>query len=127
LKYAPIFGGGWDLYYHGNGIWYSNKFHDSSYPKIDGMPTGEFNVNDYKVFKLLKNRFLMKCLTLFILKYLFYFPLTGKNRSSCTYLRIYNGWISKLVLIITLNSNVKYLNFWFSSSIFLYYYLTIAL
>jgi hypothetical protein len=59
LTYAPIFGGGWDLYYHGNGIWYSNKFPNSSYPNIDGMPKREnyvskFNVDDYEVFQVIK-------------------------------------------------------------------------
>ncbi|PKK79387.1 hypothetical protein RhiirC2_769178, partial [Rhizophagus irregularis] len=34
-SYAPLFGGGWDLYHDGNGVWYSNNNRNNSYPRID--------------------------------------------------------------------------------------------
>ncbi|CAB4387780.1 unnamed protein product [Rhizophagus irregularis] len=63
-NYAPIFGGGYDLYHHGYGVWYSNNYENtSSYPKIDGIPSEvgynrinsvKFNVNDYEVFQVIR-------------------------------------------------------------------------
>uniref|UniRef100_U9V3W5 Uncharacterized protein n=1 Tax=Rhizophagus irregularis (strain DAOM 181602 / DAOM 197198 / MUCL 43194) TaxID=747089 RepID=U9V3W5_RHIID len=49
--YGPMFGGGNDLIYSSDGMWYCNRGIYSSYHKIDGMPTGGFNVNDYEVFQ----------------------------------------------------------------------------
>ncbi|GBC03006.1 hypothetical protein RclHR1_04930003 [Rhizophagus clarus] len=53
-KYAPIFGGGWDLQQFSNGVWKCHRFENSSYPKIDGSPTEDFNVNEYEVFQVIK-------------------------------------------------------------------------
>ncbi|PKB94036.1 hypothetical protein RhiirA5_439710, partial [Rhizophagus irregularis] len=52
--YGPIFGGGNDLIYCSDGMWYCNRGIYSSYHKIDGMPTGGFNVNDYEVFQVIE-------------------------------------------------------------------------
>ncbi|POG64722.1 hypothetical protein GLOIN_2v1483637 [Rhizophagus irregularis DAOM 181602=DAOM 197198] len=53
-SYAPLFGGGWDLYHDGNGVWHSNNNRNNSYPRIDGMPRREFNVNDCEIFQVIK-------------------------------------------------------------------------
>ncbi|CAB4377851.1 unnamed protein product [Rhizophagus irregularis] len=45
------FGGGCDLYYSSNGAWYASPY---SYPKIDGMPIGQFHVDDYEVYQVIK-------------------------------------------------------------------------
>ncbi|GBC17483.1 hypothetical protein GLOIN_2v1837919 [Rhizophagus irregularis DAOM 181602=DAOM 197198] len=50
-NYAPIFGG-WDLYHDRNGVWCNSWC--SSYPKIVGMPTGAFEMNDYEVFQVIR-------------------------------------------------------------------------
>ncbi|GBC17486.2 hypothetical protein GLOIN_2v1672276 [Rhizophagus irregularis DAOM 181602=DAOM 197198] len=52
--YGPMFGGGNDLIYSSDGMWYCNRGIYSSYHKIDGMPTGGFNVNDYEVFQVIE-------------------------------------------------------------------------
>ncbi|RIA84114.1 hypothetical protein C1645_430427 [Glomus cerebriforme] len=49
-NFGPIFGPQ-DLYELKNGTWGSDQ---SAYPKIDGMPTGGFNVDDYEVFQVVK-------------------------------------------------------------------------
>ncbi|RGB33194.1 hypothetical protein C1646_761972 [Rhizophagus diaphanus] len=54
-NYAPLFGGGWDLYHQGNGVWYNNNYRNTSYPKIDGIPHRVgFSVNDYEVFQVIR-------------------------------------------------------------------------
>jgi hypothetical protein len=52
-NFGPVFGGGWDLYCHANGMWCSDKITFSSYPNIDGMPD-RFNVGDYEVFQVIR-------------------------------------------------------------------------
>lgn len=53
-NYAPIFGGGLDLYHHENNIWYCNRYENSSHPKINGLPKGRFTVKEYEVFQVIK-------------------------------------------------------------------------
>ena len=52
---GPRFGGSCDLHLYNN-TWYSNYNSDySSYPKVDGIPYGgNFNVDDYEVFQVIK-------------------------------------------------------------------------
>ncbi|RGB33208.1 hypothetical protein C1646_704998 [Rhizophagus diaphanus] len=51
--YGPGFGRGTDLIgWSDGGRWYSNS--TNSYPKIDGIPTGHFYVDDYEVFQVIK-------------------------------------------------------------------------
>ena len=49
---GPVFGLS-DLYVHYN---YPDTWHSRphSYPNIDGMPTGDFEIDDYEVFQVIK-------------------------------------------------------------------------
>jgi hypothetical protein len=51
-EYGPGFGRGSDLICCQGGSWYGLP--TVSYPKIDGIPTGYFNVDDYEVFQVIK-------------------------------------------------------------------------
>jgi hypothetical protein len=51
--YGPIFG--YNNLYLGNGTWVSNPDNNlCSYPKLDGIPSGSFNVDDFEVFQVIK-------------------------------------------------------------------------
>ncbi|PKC06839.1 hypothetical protein RhiirA5_419024, partial [Rhizophagus irregularis] len=52
VSHGPGFGGGSDLIEYLDSKWYS--YPSNSYPKIDGIPTGGFNVDDYEVFQVIK-------------------------------------------------------------------------
>ncbi|GBC17495.2 BTB/POZ domain-containing protein [Rhizophagus irregularis DAOM 181602=DAOM 197198] len=50
--YGPAFGGGDLIAYLDGNNWY--RCSTNSYPKIDGIPTGYFKVDDYEVFQVIK-------------------------------------------------------------------------
>ncbi|GBC47907.2 hypothetical protein GLOIN_2v1762218 [Rhizophagus irregularis DAOM 181602=DAOM 197198] len=62
LNYGPIFGGGYDLVYCGDGIMCCYRGSQSSYSEIDGMPRGRFNVNDYEVFQVIRKQYFLECI-----------------------------------------------------------------